>query len=106
MLSLEPGGDSGPYGMLHSGSEFVLCLEGQIEYQVEGQRYALDPGDSLLFAAELRHCWRNTGDKPASLLIVLSGFEQGERPSEFHLSSGVKGGQEVGEADGDEVELV
>lgn len=107
ILTLEPGGDSGPYGMLHSGSEFVLCLEGQIEYQVEGQHYILDTGDSLLFAAQLSHSWRNTGDKTASLLIVLSGFEQGERPSEFHLSSGVKGGQDMdGDESGeDEVEL-
>jgi transcriptional regulator with XRE-family HTH domain len=93
ILTLEVGGDSGPYGMLHSGSEFVLCLEGQIEYRVEGQQYFLDAGDALLFAAQLRHCWRNTGNKPASMLIVLSGFDQGERPSEFHLSSGGKGEQ-------------
>ena len=93
ILTLEPGGDSGPYGMLHSGSEFVLCLQGQIEYQVESQQYTLDPGDSLLFAAQLTHRWRNTGDQAVSLLIVLSGFEQGERPSEFHLSSQAKGGQ-------------
>jgi transcriptional regulator with XRE-family HTH domain len=90
MLTLEAGGESGPYGMLHTGSEFVMCLEGQIEYEVEGQKFLLDPGDNLIFAAQLRHRWRNTGDTTAVAVIVLAGFEQGERPSVFHLSSGKK----------------
>lgn len=90
MLTLEVDGESGPHGMLHTGSEFVMCLEGQIEYDVEGQLFILNPGDNLLFAAQLRHRWRNVGDKTAKAVIVLSGFEQGERPSEFHLSSGKK----------------
>ena len=89
MLTLEVGGSSGRYGMLHSGSEFVLCLEGVVEYEVEDIRYQLNPGDSLIFAARLNHRWRNVGTQPAKLVIVLSGFAQGERPSEFHVSSGL-----------------
>lgn len=91
MLTLESGGSSGPFGMLHSGSEFVMCLSGQIEYEVEDQIYTLNPGDNLIFAAQHRHSWRNSGDDTATAIIVLSGFEEGERPSEFHLSSGKKG---------------
>jgi transcriptional regulator with XRE-family HTH domain len=87
MLRLEPGAGSGPFGMLHTGSEFVLCLEGQIAYSVEDQNFLLDAGDSLIFASQLRHRWQNNGSVPAEALIVLSGFEQGERPSEYHLSS-------------------
>lgn len=91
MLTLEGGACSGPFGMLHTGHEFVMCLTGQVEYEVEGQKYLLEPGDSLIFAAQLRHRWCNPGDDPASAIFVLAGFEQGERPSEFHLSSGMKG---------------
>lgn len=91
MLTLEPGASSGPFGMLHSGSEFVLCMSGQIEYEVEGQRYNLKPGDSLIFAAQHRHRWRNSGSDTAQAVIVLANFEQGERPSEFHVSSGKRG---------------
>jgi transcriptional regulator with XRE-family HTH domain len=91
MISLEPGASSGPYGMLHSGSEFVLCLAGQIEYDLEGQKYNLKPGDSLIFAAQHRHRWKNTGLELAQAVIVLANFEQGERPSEFHLSSSKRG---------------
>jgi DNA-binding XRE family transcriptional regulator len=90
MLTLEPGGGSGPFGMLHSGSEFVLCLKGEIEYTIEDEKYILQTGDSLIFAAHLRHTWRNLAECPSSVLIVLADFEQGERPSEFHLSSGRK----------------
>ena len=88
MLTLEGGATSGPHGLVHSGHEFVICLKGQLEYEVEEQRYSLQPGDSLLFASKLRHRWRNPGKTVAKVLFVLSGFALDERPSEFHLSYG------------------
>jgi transcriptional regulator with XRE-family HTH domain len=89
MLSLDPGASSGSFGMLHTGHEFVLCLSGQLEYTVEDQVFLLNPGDSLLFAAQMRHYWHNPGDSLTRAVIVLAGFEQGERPIEFHISAGV-----------------
>lgn len=88
MVNLDPGSDSGPYGMLHTGSEFVFCVSGEVEYTIEDQTYLLETGDSLIFAAHLRHKWGNHTDEPAQILIVLANYEAGERPSEFHLSSG------------------
>jgi len=88
MLTLDPGATSGPHGLVHSGHEFVICLSGQLEYEVEGGRYSLSSGDSLLFASRLHHRWRNPGKTVANVLFVLSGFELDERPSEFHLSDG------------------
>jgi transcriptional regulator with XRE-family HTH domain len=88
MLTLEGGATSGPHGLVHSGHEFVICLKGQLQYEVEEQRYSLQPGDSLLFASKLRHRWRNPGKTVAKVLFVLSGFALDERPSEFHLSHG------------------
>src|SRR5512139_3982188 len=82
MLILEPGATSGPHGLIHSGHEFVLLIEGQLEYEVEGQRFNFEPGDSLLFASRLLHRWRNPGKTPSRVLLVLSGFEQDEHPSE------------------------
>jgi transcriptional regulator with XRE-family HTH domain len=90
MLTLEKGACSGPFGMQHTGHEFVMCLSGQVEYMIEDQRYLLEPGDSLIYAAQLRHSWCNSGDVDATAIFVLAGFEQGERPSEFHLISGMK----------------
>jgi transcriptional regulator with XRE-family HTH domain len=91
MLTLRPGSGSGPFGMLHTGNEFALCLSGQIEYEVENEKFILNPGDSLMFIAQHRHRWRNISETPAQLIVVLSGFQQSERPSEFHLSSGKRG---------------
>jgi len=88
MLTLEAGATSGPHGLVHSGHEFVICLNGKLEYEVEEQRYSLNPGDSLLFASRLRHRWRNPGKTVANVLFVLSGFELDERPSEYHLRDG------------------
>jgi transcriptional regulator with XRE-family HTH domain len=85
LFNLEIGANSGQSNMLHSGHEFVLCLGGLLEYEVEKQRFTLEPGDSLLFAAHLQHRWRNANKGPTQILIVLSGFEKGEHPTEYHV---------------------
>ena len=97
MLTLEGGATSGPHGLVHSGHEFVICLKGLLEYEVEDQRFTLQPGDSLLFASKLRHRWRNPDKNVANVLFVLSGFAQDERPSEFHLSFKQQEKQETSE---------
>jgi transcriptional regulator with XRE-family HTH domain len=90
MLTLESGASSGPFGIVHTGHEFVLCLRGELEYQVENQRFVLEAGDCLLFAAQLKHRWRNASKKVCNAMFVLSAFEHDERPSEFHISSGLQ----------------
>ncbi len=84
MLTLESGASSGPFGMSHTGHEFVLCLRGQLEYLVENQYFLLEPGDSLIFAARLQHRWRNPGSTVTNAVFVLSGFQEHEHPSSFH----------------------
>jgi transcriptional regulator with XRE-family HTH domain len=86
VLTLEGGGDSGSDPIVHTGHEFVLCLEGQLEYRIEGKNFFLEPGDSLLFAARLRHCWHNSGQAPVRAVIVLSGFEAYESPIGYHVA--------------------
>lgn len=86
LLTLDVGGDSGAQPIVHTGHEFILCLEGTLEYRVEGQSFFLQAGDSLLFAARLRHCWRNAGNTQAKAVILLSGYEEFEDPGESHLS--------------------
>lgn len=86
MITLEQGAHSGMNGMIHSGAEFILCLEGKLEYIVEDQKFNLEMGDSLIFAAQLNHRWMNASEVPAKAVIVISGFEIGERPSEFHAA--------------------
>lgn len=87
-LTLERGASSGPHPIVHTGHEFVVCLRGQLEYQVENEVYLLEPGDALLFTSHLRHRWRNPGSTVTNAIFVLSGFETGEQPSRRHLVSG------------------
>ncbi len=95
MLTLESGGSSGPFGMVHTGHEFVFCLRGQLSYEIENSHYLLEPGDSLLFAADLRHRWRNPGKTVTSALIILTGFAEDEHPSEFHIASSITKDEEL-----------
>jgi hypothetical protein len=84
MLTLESGGESGKEIIVHTGHEFVMCLQGRLEYEVEGKLYTLEAGDSLLFAARLAHRWRSPGNTITNAIIVLSGFEEYEKPGNFH----------------------
>ncbi len=79
-LTLEAGGNSGPHPVVHSGHEFVFCVQGMLEYTVEGSVYPLESGDSLLFAARLNHTWRNPGSAVVSAVILIMGFTEIERP--------------------------
>jgi transcriptional regulator with XRE-family HTH domain len=99
MLTLESGASSGPFGIVHTGHEFVMCLRGELEYEVEGQRFILEAGDTLLFAAQLKHRWRNRSKKVCNAIFVLSSFEHGERPSEFHISSSLQDNDEGEQSD-------
>jgi uncharacterized cupin superfamily protein len=106
MVTLESGGSSGPYGMIHTGHEFVFCLRGTLEYEIDDQHFVLQSGDSLLFAAQQLHRWRNPGKTVTNAIIVLSGFEESERPSEFHfapLSTGEKAGDDSQPGKGDDL---
>ena len=87
LLTLEPGANSGRFGMTHTGHELVVCLTGEFEYEVEGKRFMLEAGDSLMFAANLSHRWRNPGKVPTKAIITLTCFEGDEHPSEYHIQS-------------------
>jgi transcriptional regulator with XRE-family HTH domain len=91
VLTLESGASSGPHSMAHGGHEFVYCLRGHLQYQVETHHFDLHAGDSLLFAAQLQHRWHNPGGTVVNALILLSGFSEGERPHAMHWRKGDDG---------------
>src|SRR5687768_5761364 len=39
LLTLENSANSGPRSMMHTGHEFIFCLRGELEYQVERKIY-------------------------------------------------------------------
>jgi uncharacterized cupin superfamily protein/DNA-binding Xre family transcriptional regulator len=89
LVTLEPDADSGPTPIVHTGHEFVYCLEGHLSYTIEDRAYPLEPGDSLLFEAYLPHCWKNTGETPSRSLLVMCPTDDSDRPTERHFKTGV-----------------
>jgi len=86
IVTLESGAGSGPNKMIHTGHEFVFCLRGALEYQVEGEYFTLEAGDSLLFAAHLRHTWRNPGHTVTNALILIADHAESDRTLDSHWS--------------------
>jgi transcriptional regulator with XRE-family HTH domain len=71
LITLDPHSDSGPTPIVHTGQEFVYCLEGRVDYFIEGEVHQLEPGDSLLFEAHLPHRWLNVLPAPSKAILVL-----------------------------------
>jgi transcriptional regulator with XRE-family HTH domain len=72
VVTMEKFATSGGRTLIHSGFEFVYCLSGKILYWIQENEYPLNPGDSILFAAQLGHRWENINDGESKLLLVLT----------------------------------
>jgi len=75
VITLQPGSGSGAEPIAHRGQELAFGLDGQITYTVNGRLYNLGPGDALLFDASLPHCWCNSSEAEARLILVLEQIE-------------------------------
>ena len=71
LITLAPSAGSLDNPITHPGQEFVLCLSGQVDYHVGERVFSLEAGDSLLFEASERHCFQNTGETEACILVVF-----------------------------------
>ncbi|MBN1440458.1 MAG: cupin domain-containing protein [Anaerolineales bacterium] len=85
LLSLAARSEGTPDPIIHTGQEFAFCLEGVLEYTVDGQTYRMDPGDSLIFEAFLPHRWGNPGPGVSRSLLVLCPSDENDRPAERHF---------------------
>jgi transcriptional regulator with XRE-family HTH domain len=86
VVTLEPHADSGDNPIVHTGFEFVFCLQGRITYLIEDRSYVLEPGDSLLFESYLPHRWQNAEAEPAQGLLVLYPTDAHDRPTDRHFT--------------------
>lgn len=86
VITLEPQAHSGDSPIVHTGVEFVYCLEGQVSYEIDGQTFTLEPGDSLLFEAHLPHRWSNIGEINSRSLLVLCPADERDHPDERHFT--------------------
>lgn len=85
IVTLQPNADSGKTPIVHTGREFVYCLEGHVAYTVDTETYLMDPGDSLLFEAYLPHRWKNVDSTPSRALLVLCPLDERDQPTERHF---------------------
>ena len=85
IVILEPNADSGPAPIVHTGREFVYCIEGRLAYTIEDRIFVLEPGDSLLFEAFLPHRWQNVGSTPSRSLLALCPADEHDHPTEHHF---------------------
>ena len=85
-VTLQPGSGSGQQVMSHDGQELVYCLQGELEYRVEGHVYLLGPGDSLMFEARQPHSWRNPGTRSTRFLMVFGACQDHDSLAQ-HLSA-------------------
>jgi len=86
-IHLAPMSESGERQVVHTGHEFVYCLNGRIEYVIDGKLYLLEAGDFLIFEAHLPHIWRNTSQQDAEFLLVLQTPNESTEPIERHFSN-------------------
>lgn len=70
--TIEPNCCSGDGGMVHTGEEFALVLEGSLEFVINDESYELGEGDSIVFKASLPHRWRNLHQGKTNVLWVVS----------------------------------
>jgi transcriptional regulator with XRE-family HTH domain len=87
LLTLEPGANSGPDAIVHTGQEFVYCLDGRLSYAVVGDEYDLGPGDSLIFQAHLPHRWGNRGNIHSRSILILCPADENDRSAEQHFKA-------------------
>ena len=76
-MELEPGGSM--IGVPHTSGtrEYLTCERGRIELVASGERWTLEPGDSLVFRGDQRHSYRNLGATRPAIAISVVCFATG-----------------------------
>jgi len=88
LLTMQSGAEGSPDPIIHTGQEFAFCLEGELEYAIEGRAYRMTAGDSLIFEAHLPHRWGNPGRYISRSLLILCPSEEHDHPAEQHFPEG------------------
>ncbi len=71
VMTIPAGGDSGAHG-LHQGDQFIYCLEGEGQIEIEGERYSLKTGSALTIPAGHKHKGFASPDKDFFFLNIYA----------------------------------
>jgi transcriptional regulator with XRE-family HTH domain len=85
VLTLEPLAVSHSHDVVHTGYEFVYCLQGRIAYTILYNVYLLNEGDSVLFEAHFPHCWQNLSTSISKCILVLFSSDDRDSPTQSHF---------------------
>lgn len=72
LVSIRPGGQSGPDTYTHKGEEGGMVLSGSLELTVDGRTLLLHEGDSFRFRSTLPHRFANPGPGQAQVVWINS----------------------------------
>jgi quercetin dioxygenase-like cupin family protein len=70
MVEFPPGSSTGKIAYEHSGYECGFVIEGELAVELEGQKYELGCGDSIVFDSQIHHKIINEKDKPVKAIWV------------------------------------
>jgi XRE family transcriptional regulator, regulator of sulfur utilization len=73
-MELAPGGQLGGIPHTPGTREYLTCEAGRIELVASGERFALGPGDVLVFRGDQRHAYRNLDAQRPALAISVVCF--------------------------------
>ena len=86
LMILNPHEETDPEPIVHTGQEFIYCLEGCLTYWIGDQAYILETGDSLIFESYLPHRWENDTETVARALVVICPSDVDDRSVTQHIS--------------------
>ena len=72
LVTIQPGGTSGPENYTHEGEDAGVVLKGALELWVDGQRFNLEEGDGFRFKSSLPHHFTNPTEQTTEAIWVLS----------------------------------
>ena len=72
LLEVPPGVARRP-PMAHEGEEFLMVLEGTVDYEYGNEQFVLEAGDCVYEDGTVEHTLNNPGAIPARVLVVYAG---------------------------------
>jgi len=72
LVEIPPNDSAPPTASSHEGEEFIFLLSGQLDVDVGGEVYRLQPGDAMYYDSRLEHTLRSAEGSSARLLACVA----------------------------------
>ncbi|TWT51669.1 HTH-type transcriptional regulator PuuR [Allorhodopirellula solitaria] len=68
-----PAGVAREQALTHTGEEFLMVQQGQIEFEFDGEKHTVKAGDCIYFDSSVPHRVINSSKRTATVLCVFRG---------------------------------